>query len=577
MYVTRIPNRKSRPAVLLRESYRKGNKVSNRTLANLSSWPEAQVEALRAVLKGATSVGDLEDAFEIQRSLPHGHVAAVLGSLRHLKLDALLDPRRSRERDLCVAMIVTRLTDPCSKLALARALHPETASSTLGELLKLESVDEDELYEAMDWLLARQQPIEDALAKRHLGEGTLVLYDLSSTYFEGRHCPLARLGYSRDGKPHKLQIVFGLLTDGGGCPVSVEVFEGSTADPKTLPAQIEKIRVRFGIKQLILVGDRGMITRARIEENLKPVPGMAWITALRAPAIRKLVAGGRLQMSLLDEKDLAEIDSPDYPNERLIVCRNPLLAEERRRKRAELLAATEKELAKVAAATQRTRQPLRGKAEIGLRVGKVLGRFKMGKHFKITISETSFSHERKLKNIDEEAALDGIYIIRTNVPRERMEPEDAVRSYKRLTQIERAFRSLKTVDLKIRPINHRLADRVKAHVLLCMLAYYVEWHMRRALAPMLFDDDDRAGADKLRKSVVAPAQRSASASSKAHTKRTESGLPVHSFQTLLLDLATVVKSLVRPRGTAIRPFEKITSPSVLQQQAFDLLRVSPAM
>jgi len=575
MFIDVVPNRNSRPAVLLRESYREQDKVRKRTLANLSDWPAAKIEALRAVLRGATNLANLEDAFEIVRSRPHGHVAAALGSLRRLKLDTLIAPKRSRERELCLAMILARILNPRSKLALARALSPETRHSTLGELLGLGAVEDDELYEAMDWLLPRQERIESALAKRHLSEGSLILYDVSSSYFEGRHCPLARLGYSRDGKHDKLQIVFGLLTDGEGCPVAVEVFEGNTADPKTVPAQLEKIRGRFALKELVLVGDRGMITRARIEQDLKKTPGVSWITALRGPAIRKLAEGGFLQLSLFDEKDLAEIASPDYPGERLIVCRNPLLAEERRRKREDLLAATEKELQKVAAATSRASRRLKGQDQIGLRVGRVLGRFKMGKHFRLEISEQDFRYSRNQPQIDAEAALDGIYVIRTNLTSQRMASEDAVRSYKRLTAIERAFRCLKTVDLKIRPINHRLAERVRAHVLLCMLAYYVEWHMRRALAPILFDDDDKAGAEALRSSVVAPAQRSPRAQLKASTKRTEDSLPVSSFQDLLRDLATLAKNEVQPKQANLKAFDKITPPTPLQQKAFTLLGVSP--
>lgn len=575
MYVASIPNRNSPPAILLRESYREDGKVKNRTLANLSDWPPAKLEALRAVLRGATNIAALQDAFEIVRSRPHGHVAAVLGTLHRLKLHMLIVPKRSRERELCVAMIVGRILNPRSKLALARALRPETRHSTLGELLGLGEVDEDELYEAMDWLLPRQERIESALAKRHLNEASLVLYDVSSTYFEGRHCPLARLGYSRDGKHDKLQIVFGLLTNAEGCPVAVEVFEGITADPKTLPAVLEKICGRFALKELVLVGDRGMITRARIEQDLKKAPGLSWITALRGPAIRKLAEGGWLQLSLFDEKDLAEITSPDYPDERLIVCRNPLLAEERQRKREELLAATEKELQKVAAATSRASRRLKGQDKIGVRVGRVLGRFKMAKHFSIEISEQGLRYSRNQPRIDAEAALDGIYVIRTNLPNQRMASEDAVRSYKRLAAIERAFRCLKTVDLKIRPINHRREERVRAHVLLCMLAYYVEWHMRRALAPILFDDDDKAGAEALRRSVVAPAQRSPRAQLKAFTKRTEDGLPVTSFQDLLRDLATLTKNQVQPKQVNIKAFDKITPPTPLQHKAFTLLGVSP--
>jgi transposase len=573
MYVATIPNRGSPPAILLRESYREAGKVRNRTLANLSHWPPEQIAALRSVLRGATNVAVLEEAFEITRSRPHGHVAAILGSLRQLKLDTLLAPKRSRERELCLAMIVGRILNPRSKLALARALNPETRHSTLGETLELGSVVEDELYEAMDWLLPRQPRIESALAGRHLSEGSLILYDVTSTYFEGRCCPLARLGYSRDGRHDKLQIVIGLLTNGEGCPVALEVFEGNTGDPQTLAVQLEKIRGRFALQELVLVGDRGMLTRARIEQDLKNTPGVSWITALRGPAIRKLAEGGLLQLSLFDEKDLAEIASPEYPGERLIVCRNPLLAEERRRKREELLAATEKELQKVAAATSRVRRRLKGQDKIGMRVGRVLGRFKMAKHFCIEISEQSFNYSRNQPRIEAEAALDGIYVIRTNLP--RMAAEDTVRSYKRLSTIEHAFRCLKTVDLKIRPINHHLAERVRAHALICMLAYYVEWHMRRALAPILFDDDDKAGAELLRSSVVAPAQRSPRALLKASTKRTADGHPVMSFQDLLTDLATLAKNQVQPKHANVKAFDKITPPTPLQQKAFTLLGVSP--
>ncbi len=575
MYIAAVPNRDSPPAILLRESFREGSKVRTRTLANLSRWPPHRIEAFRAFLKGAP-VGAMlgSDSFEIVRSLPHGHVAATLGSLRRLGLDSILASKRSRQRDLCLAMIVGRLLEPRSKLALVRSLGEQTLSSSLGEALSIADADEDELYLAMDWLIERQDRIESALAKRHLTEGTLVLYDVSSTYFEGRHCPLARIGHSRDGRFDRPQIVFGLLTDAEGCPVATEVFDGNTGDPKTVPAQVKKLRERFGLKRVVLVGDRGMITSARIEEDLKQAPGLEWITALRSPAIRKLVETGALDVSLFDERDLAEISSPDYPGERLIVCRNPLLAEERKRKREALLQATEKELEKVAAATRRVKRPLRGKDRIGLRVGRMLGRFKMGKHFKLDIMDERFAYERDQVGIAEEAALDGIYVIRTSVAAETLSPEDTVLSYKRLAQVERAFRSLKTVDLKLRPIHHRLATRVRAHVLICMLAYYVEWHMRRALAPMLFDDDDKAAAALRRKSAVAKAQRSGKAERKASTKLTQDGSPVHSFQTLLRDLATLVKNRVQPKDRSAKPFEMITTPTPLQQRALDLLAVS---
>jgi hypothetical protein len=504
-------------------------------------------------------------------------VAAVLGALRRTKLDQLISRQQSRVRDLCVGMIVARVLNPCSKLATTRALRAETGSSTLGEVLGIESADEDELYGAMDWLLGQQGRIEERLAKRHLTDGSLVLYDVTSTYFEGRMCPLAKLGHSRDGKKDKLQIVIGMLANGEGCPVSGEVFEGNIGDPKTLASQVKKVRERFGLKRLILVGDRGVITEARIREDLRSVEGLDWITALRGPAIRKLVERGTLQLSFFDQKDLAEISDPAYPNERLIVCRNPLLASERARKRKELLEATERKLGAIAAATGRGKRPLRGRDKIALRVGKVLGIYKMGKHFRLHIEEDRFGFERDEQSIAQEAALDGIYVIRTTVEANRLPANDVVRSYKSLSTIERAFRSLKLTDLNVRPIHHRKADRVRAHVFLCILAYYVEWHMRRALAPILFDDDDRDAAERLRSSVVAPAQRSVRAMKKARTKRTEDDLPVHSFQTLLRDLATLVKNRVHPKNAGDAQFDVLTTPTPVQQRAFELLEISYRM
>jgi len=582
MYVAVVPNRSSPPAILLRESYREGGKVKNRTLANLTHWPAERIEGLRQLLRGELRAGSpsgrrLEESFEVVRSRPHGHVAAVVGTLRRVRLDTVLASRGSRQRELCVAMIAARILEPCSKLATARGFDPQTQLSTLGEVLGVEATDEDDLYAAMDWLLPRQGRIEQQLAKQHLGEGTFVLYDVTSTYFEGRRCPLARLGHARDGKKGKLQVVFGLLTNAAGCPVAVEVFEGNTGDPRTVASQVEKLRERFGLKRLVLVGDRGMLTAARIREDLKPAEGIEWVTALRGPAIRKLVEGGALQRSLFDERDLAEIVSPDYPGERLIVCKNPLLAGERARKREELLKCTERDLDKIAAAARRRRKPLKGVEKIALSVGKVLGRFKVGKHFRLEIQETSFRFERDEARIAREVALDGLYVIRTSVAKEALASQEAVRTYKALALVERAFRSLKSVDLHVRPIRHRLADRVRSHVLLCMLAYYVEWHMRRALAPMLFDDDDKAGAEILRGSIVAPARRSPSAARKASSKRTEEGAVVHSFQTLLKDLATVVKNHNRTKDASALGFEKITTPTPLQQRAFDLLGVSAWM
>ncbi len=569
MYVEVVPNRGSPPAVLLRESVREGPRIRKRTLANLSAWPPEKVALLRHVLRGDPLVPPA-DAAEILRTRPHGHVAAVLGTLRHLDLERCLDAQPSRLRDLSVAMIVARLIDPCSKLATARGLGEDTLLTSLGELLHLERADADELYAAMDWLVARQPRVEAKLARRHLAEGALVLYDVTSTYFEGRTCPLAQFGHNRDGKRDKLQIVFGLLCNAEGCPVAVEVFEGQTGDPTTLAPQVQKLRARFGVERVVLVGDRGLITAARISKDLQPA-GLAWITALRASAIRHLVEQGTLQLSLFDERDLAEITSPDYPGERLIVCRNPLLAEERARKREALLHATEEALAPIAAATRRARQPLRGEAEIGQRVGAVLGRYKVGKHFRITITPTSVTYARDDARIAQEAALDGLYVIRTNVPTERLSATETVRAYKRLSATERAFRSFKTVDLHVRPIYHRLADRVRAHVFLCLLAYYVEWHMRQALAPLLFDDEDSAAGEAQRASVVAPAQRSPGAQRKAHRQCTEAGTVVHSFASLLQDLATVAKNRVRLGSVEV---DIITTPTPLQQRAFDLLRVS---
>jgi len=571
MYVAVVPNRNSPPAVLLRESYREHGEVRNRTLANLSHWPAVQVAALRQVLKGSLAAGASPADFEILRSLPHGHVAAVVGSLGKLGLDSIIEPVPVRQRDLIVAMIAARLLDPSSKLATARSLHPDTLSSSLGEFLGLGATQEDELYRAMDWLLERQPAIEAALAKRHLAEGGVVLYDLTSTYFEGRHCPLGRRGHSRDDKSGKLQIVFGLLTNGEGCPVAVEVVEGNTADPKTIPDQVKKLRERFGLKRVVLVGDRGMITSARIREDFSAGSGMCWITALRATSVHKLAAEGMLQLSLFDTTDLAEIIHPNYPGERLVVCFNPVLSEERARKREDLLQATEKQLERIAIATHRPRRPLRGKSAIGLRVGRVLGRFKMGKHYQIEIEEDGFRYQRKADSIEREKKLDGIYVIRTNVTAEFMSSSEVVRSYKQLSGVERAFRSLKTVDLQVRPIHHRLADRVRAHVLLCMLAYYVEWHMRRKLAPILFDDHDKSSAEAQRPSIVKPARRSQAAERKARTHSTQEGVPVHSFQTLLADLTTLTLNRVQPSPKTLPAFDKLSNPTSTQKRAFQLL------
>jgi Transposase DDE domain len=579
MYVERVPNRNSPPAILLRESYRDGDKVKKRTLANLSHWPAAKIEALRRVLRDE-AVSAPDGGLVMRRSLPHGHVAAALGSLRRLGLDRVLaGGRRQPPRTvaLCVAMIVARLIDPASKLATARQLDETTASSSLGAALALGAVDEQELYGALDWLLAEQPRIEQALARRHLSDGTLVLYDVSSTYFEGRTCELAAFGYSRDSKPHRPQIVFGLLCTAEGCPVAVEVFAGNTGDPATLKSQIDKLKRRFRLARVVLVGDRGMITAARIEQELKPA-GLDWITALRAPQIQALAAAdGPLQLSLFDERDLAEISSPDFPGERLVVCRNPALAAERTRKRDELLAATEADLARIKSAVERRRNPLRGANAIGLRVGAVLGRRKVAKHFRLTITDTGFAFERDAAAIAAEAALDGIYVLRTSLGPEPHDPAAIVKAYKQLANVERAFRSHKTVDLEIRPIHHRRGARVRAHVFLCMLAYHLEWHMRQALKPILFDDHDKAAADAARTSIVAPAQRSKAARAKAASKRTDDGLPVHGFRSLLAELATLTRNTMAMAEQPDATFLLYPQLTPVQARAFELLNVAPRL
>jgi transposase len=579
MYIEHVPNRNSPPAILLRESYREGKRVRKRTLANLTKWPTHLVQGLRTLLRGGTAVEDLEEHFEVIRSRPHGHVAAVLGTLRKVGLDRILAPSPCPERERVIAMICARIVHPGSQLATARALAEETLFSSLGTLLGWTSVDEQQLYAALDWLLERQGAMEATLAAKHLREGTLVLYDLTSTYFEGRTCALAHLGYSRDEKKSKLQIVFGLLCDPRGCPVAVEVFEGNTADPNTLGAQIEKLRERFHLVRAVWVADRGMLTEARLREDVRAVQGLEWISALRAPAIRKLVEQQDLQLSLFDQHDMGAITSPDYPDERLIVCRNPRLAEERARKREELLQATEAELENIVQATQRPTRRLQGKDKIGLRLGKVIKRFKVGKHFKLHITEQGFTYQRNDSRIAQEAALDGIYVIRTSVPRTILDDSHTVRAYKQLAVVERAFRSLKTIDLKVRPIYHHLAERVRARVFLCTLAYSVEWHMRQRLAPILFDDDNPVSAQALRTSPVAPAQPSPRARRQAQSKLTDEGMPVHSFQTLLADLATIAKNCVQvtiplPEAPEIKTFDRITHTTPLQQKALDLLGVS---
>ena len=571
MYVTRVPNRGSPPAILLRESYREEGKVKTRTLANLSRWPEHKVETLTRALKGLPPARDLSEAFEITRSLPHGHVAAVLGTARRLGIEELIDPAPSRRRDLVTAMLVAQVIAPASKLAFARGLRSETATSSLGGVLGVAGCDEDDLYAAMDWALERKDIIENALAARHLANGTLVLYDVSSAAFEGRTCPLGAIGHPRDGVKGRLQIVYGLLCSTAGIPVAIEVFEGNTADPKTLAAQISKLKTRFRLSRVCLVGDRGMLTNARIRDEVRPAQ-LDWISALRAPQIKTLVEDGALQLSLFDEQDLLEITSPEFPGERLVCCHNPALAQKRAGKRQELLAATEKELTPIAAATRRATRPLRGKDKIALRVGKVFNHYKMAKHFTIEITDESFTFTRNTEAIAAEAALDGIYVLRTSLPEQTLTQHDVVLRYKNLADVERFFRTLNG-ELDVRPIRHRLADRVRAHLFLRMLSYYISWHMKAALAPILFVDNDKPAAAAKRANPVAAAQRSDDALTKAARKRTTDNTPVHSFTSLLADLATICANHIQPADD-IPAFTMTTTPTPLQQRAFQLLDVS---
>jgi hypothetical protein len=570
MYIEAVPNRNSPPAILLRESYRHEGKVRKRTLCNLSDWAPAHIEGLRGVLKGGTVIPAGQDAFTLTRSLPHGHVAAALGTARRIGLDRLLGPDGDRCRDLVLALLIGRILDPVSKLAAARTLSPATASSSLGEALGLGTVADDELYAALDWLLERQPAIETALAKRHLQNGTLVLYDVSSSYLEGRCCPLAQRGYERDGKKGMLQIVYGLLCAPDGCPVAIEVFAGNTGDPTTLGPQIDKLKQRFGLTHVVLVGDRGMITEARISADIKAA-GLDWITALRGPAIKELLNSGLIQLTLFDTRDMAAITSPDFPGERLVVCRNADLAAERARKREELLVATETDLAAIKARVERKRKPLRGTAAIALEVGAVFNTHKMRKHFDLTITDDAFNFARKSAEIAAEAATDGLDVVRTSLAEATLGDADTVRRYKSLSLVERAFRCIKTVDLHVRPVYHWLEGRVRAHVFLCMLAYYLEWHMRQRLAPMLFDDADPDEAEARRRSVVAPAQRSKTAIKKQTTGMTPDGLPVHSFHTLLADLATLARNTIITAINPLYPLTVVTRPTPVQQKAFDLL------
>lgn len=552
---------------LLRRTFRVGSQVRHETLGNLSHLPAQLIELIRRSLAGETFL-PASQAFRIQRSLPHGHVQAVLGSIRQLGLDSWIASKPCRERDLVLAMIAERLLDPCSKLATTRLWH----TTTLAEELEVADANEDDLYHALNWLLARQERIEGKLARRHLHDGALVLYDVSSSYYEGRHCPLARFGHDRDRKKGRPIIVYGLLTDSQGRPIAIEVYPGNTGDPTTVPDQVEKLRRRFGLARVVLVGDRGMLTETQIGA-LREHPGLGWISALRGPAIRELVEGGHLQLSLFDQANLAEIRSPEYPGERLVACFNPLLAEERRRKRDELLAATEQELARIGReVARRKRKPL-PEAEIALKVGKVLNRFKVAKHFQLTIGDGVLRWQRRADSIPREASLDGVYVVRTSESPSRCSGPDAVRRYKSLAQVERAFRCLKGIDLRIRPIHHRTADHVRAHILLCMLAYYVEWHMRQALAPLLFEDE-QLERDRRRRDPVAPAAPSASAERKKAERITADGLPVHSFETLLAALGTRCRNTCSlPADASGATFQQLTEPTPLQARAFQLLGV----
>jgi hypothetical protein len=576
MYIEAIPNRDSPPAILLRESYREDGKVKKRTLANLSCLAPEVIEGLKVLLRGGVAVPSAEEVFVVERSLPHGHVAAALTVARECGAEAWFAAAPEPLRPLLLAMLVARLLTPGSKLATHRMLHDDTATHSLGRVLGVGQVAVEELYRALDWLHEAQPAIERRLARQHLAGATLVLYDLSSTWLTGRCCSLAAYGHSREGKRDDPQIVFGLICSAQGVPITVEVFAGNTGDPSTVAAQVSKLKQRFSIEHIAWVGDRGLLTSARIEQVLRP-QAMDWISSLRAPQIMQLAAEhGAFQPSLFDERNLIELSSAHFPGERLIVCRNPLLAQERARKRAELLAATEQDLAKIVAATRRARNRLHGEQAIALRVGRVMDRFHVAKHFELTITDTRFAFRRNLASIAAETALDGLYVIRTSLSVAQLDAAATVAAYKSLAHVERAFRSIKTVDLHVRPVFHYSEARVRAHVFLCMLAYYVEWHMRERLKPILFDDEFLEQASATRVSPVAKAVRSDQAKTKDASKRSEDGLPLHSFRTLLQDLATVAYNIAH---TSLNPNAKIvitTRPTPLQDKAFKLLGVNLA-
>jgi hypothetical protein len=567
MYIERVPNRNSRPALLLRAAWREGKTVRKRTVANLTDWPAAKVEALRRVLRGE-GLAAPAPLFTVERAVPHGHVEAILATIRRLGLDTLLAAKRCRERDLVLALLVERLLHPCSKLATIRLW----ATTTLAEELAVDDATEDEVYTAMDWLEARQAKIEGKLAHRHLTEGARVFYDVSSSFYEGRTCPLAQFGHDRDGKHGLPIIVYGVLTDEAGRPVAIEVYPGGTGDPTTVPAQVAKLRDRFGLSRVVLVGDRGMLTETQLE-TLRQFPGVGWISALRGPAIRALVEQGSLQLSLFDTTHLAEITAPEYPGERLVACFNPLLADERRRKREALLAATEHAFQAIAREVARRRKTPLTAAEIGVKVGRVRNRFKVGKHFALTIADGVFQWVRRGDAIRREAALDGLYVIRTSEPAAQLSAADIVRTYKNLAVVERVFRCLKGIDLRVRPIYHRTAPRVRAHFFLCLLAYYVEWHLRQALQPLLFEDE-QLPQDRRTRDPVAPAQPSPAVKRKKAVRRTEDGLPVHSFDTLLAALGTRCRTTCRMTADPAAPrIQQLTEPTPLQSRVRELLQL----
>jgi Transposase DDE domain len=568
MYIDIVPNRQSPPAILLREGWREGRKTRKRTLANLSHWPKAKIDQLRRLLRDEPLVSP-DDLFETARTQPHGHVDAILGTIRRLGLERLIAPTRSPERDLVIAMIAERLIHPCSKLETTRVWQ----TTTLAEELQVADATEDALYAALDWLSARQAGIEARLAARHLREGGVVLYDLSSSYYEGRTCPLARFGHDRDGHTGRPIIVYGVVTDEDGRPIAVRVYPGNTSDSTTVADQVETVRQQFGLAHVVLVGDRGLLTQPQID-RLRATSGVGWITALRSTAIRALVDAGALQLSLFDTQHLAEITTPAYPGERLIACFNPLLADERRRKREELLAATERNLTRLARdVARRTKTPMPA-STIGLRAGKILGRFKVGKHFTLTIADGTFAWQRREAAIAQETALDGIYILRTSEPADRLSAAETVRTYKRLAHVERAFRCFKGVDLRVRPIYHRSERRVPAHIFLCLLAYYVEWHLRRALAPILFEDE-QLPIDRLHRDPVLPATCSAAARQKKATHLTTEGLPVQSFDSLLEALATRCRTTLRLKRDATVTITQVPPPTPLQRRAYELLGLFP--